>query len=57
MIVIALVTVVIGAVFLRETKDVDLQTPSEPDFETRTQRDASLSPVPVPVPVPSRTPR
>jgi MFS family permease len=52
-VVIALVTVVIGAVFLRETKDVDLQTPSEPNFETRTQRDASLSPVPVP----SRTPR
>ena len=46
-IIIALITVVIGAVFLRETKDVDLQAPSEPDFETQTHPDASLSPVPV----------
>ncbi len=47
-IVIALATVVIGAVFLRETKDVDLQVPTGPDFDTQTHGDTSLSSVPVP---------
>ena len=37
-IVIALATVVIGAVFLRESKDVDLNAGSEPELDPKAKR-------------------